>query len=320
MSNMTPQDVVGREVRADFALADLTSGGLLPPEVQARFIDEVYDATPIFAMAYRQRMNAPELRIPRVGFSGQILMPTPGDHTALADGDRSAPTTYQVVLNAKEYVGQINLPYTVLEDNVEKEAFQTHLMAHIAKQSGIDLARAAYHGDTTLANTTQSNRLLRQQDGWFKLASNHVYDAAGKNIGEQQLAAWLKTMPDKYIANDVGDYAMFLQRDVALDWRSQVASRMTIEGDRALIQSAVPAYAGVPVVKDNIIQKSNGLTQGLFCDPRNLIVGIYRQVTMEVFRNTKTRTIEVTFSIRCAFNRFQPDAIVRMDNIAPLAT
>ena len=315
-TNLTPNEVLQR---ADLALSDLTSGGgTLPPEVADRFIDEIYDATPIFSMATREKMASFQKKIPRLGFTSQILMASPGDNTALASGERSKPTTYQVTLDAKEYVGQVNLPYTVLEDNVEKENFQTKLLQHIAKQVSIDLAKAAYHGDTTLGAGTNENNLLRVQDGWFKRASSHVVDVASANIDETVLARFYKAMPDKYISQDVSSYTMFLQREVALDWRSQVAGRMTIEGDRALVENAIPPYAGVPVVKDNVIKKTAGLTQGLFCDPKNLIIGTWRQITLEAQRDIEKRQIKIVFSLRVAFNLFQPDALVRMDNVAPV--
>src|SRR5437870_2465349 len=150
---MDPRQALSVEQRADIVVNDLNAnGGQLPKATANKFISEVYAATPLFSAATQERMPSHTWEIPRVGFTGQILMNDPGENAALADNDRKKISTFKVELVAKLYRGEVWLPYTVLEDNVEGQGFQTTVMAHIAKQVGLDLANCALNGDTALPN------------------------------------------------------------------------------------------------------------------------------------------------------------------------
>jgi len=307
------------EQRADIVVNDLNSnGGLLPKAVASKFISEVYAATPLFSAATQERMPSHTWAIPRVGFTGQILMNDPGESTALADGDRKKITTYQVELVAKQYRGEVWLPYNVLEDNVEGQAFQTTVLAHIAKQVGLDLANCALNGDSAGLNATDEERLLHVQDGWFKKFASNAFDANGASLDDEVFAGWYKTMPRKYLENNGGNFQFFVQSDCGLDWRRHVTSRQTVGGDAALTGDAIPNYAGKKVIGDVGIKfGAKGLIAGMFVDPKNLIVGIYRDITIEAWKDIRKQVIVTVVSIRACFSAYQPGAIVLATGLLP---
>jgi hypothetical protein len=307
--------------RVDAALADLTNnGGRLPDEVADKFILELFDAPTILNAATHTPMKSPVMRLPRLGLQGQFLMADPGDDTAIASGDRSAPQTFQTTLTAQKYQGQAQLPTTWLEDNIEREGFMTSFLTQVAKQCAVDLAAAAYHGDTTNANNTSRLKLLHQQDGWLKMASSHVVDAGSTSIDEDLMAAIVQTMPDKYIAQDNGDFTIMLQKDVALDWRRQIARRIGALAEEALTKRGLPDYAGFPVWKDNVLQKtgSPAVAQSIFTSPKNLVVGVHREITVKHWEDIQKDMVIIVVTTRVAFGMYQPDAAVRVDNIKPI--
>ena len=309
--------------RADAALADLTNnGGRLPEDVAERFIDEMYDSPTILKAATRRKMRAPSAAYPRLGLGGQILCGDPNgldyEYDSVASGDRQKPVTAQVQLNAKLYKGQVNLPTTWIEDNIEQDGFQTHLMSHIAKQIALDTAKAAYHGDTALGAGTAALRLKRIQDGWFKRATSHVVDALGNNIDGSLYRKIVKAMPQKYLDANAAGYRLFAHRNIALDWRDQVSTRPGPLGDRALTEAAIPGYGGIPLIGDNTIEESASVSSALFCDPANLMVGVWREVTIKTWEDIENDCLKIVVTLRIAFNFIQPDAIVKVVNLKAL--
>src|SRR5215472_90168 len=108
--------------RADMSLADLTvtggvGGGILLPEQANAFLDVVYDAPTIFRDARQDRMGSPIKNIDRIGFNTRILHASPGENVAPDIAHRAKPTTSEIPLVAKDYVGEVNIPYNVLTDS-----------------------------------------------------------------------------------------------------------------------------------------------------------------------------------------------------------
>jgi hypothetical protein len=258
-------------------------------------------------------MGSPIKNIDRIGFNTRIVHASPGENTATDLAHRAKPTTSEIQLIAKDYVGEVDIPYNVLTDSLERGNFETRIMKHIGTRVGIDLAEFALAGDTLSADPD-----LAVQDGWLKLAATHVVDAAGGTVDDTVLSRLYKAVPDKYLENDLG-WCIYLQRAVAIDWRSSVAGRMTIGGDKALQESGIPAFFGIPVKKDNTIKvdPTTGYTKGLFIHPQNLVVGIWKEITIETWRDIKRRQLVVTVHLRSAFQIEQPDACSLLINVAP---
>lgn len=135
--------------RADITLDDLASnGGLLNEEQANRFIDFVYEAPTLLKEVRQVKMNSHTTKIEKIGFGQRILRPSPGSGQELAANDRVKPTTDKIEINTEEVVGEVWLPYEVLEDNIEEANLEETIMRNIALRTAVDLEELAIQGDT----------------------------------------------------------------------------------------------------------------------------------------------------------------------------
>lgn len=316
---ISPQEALNR---ADLAFSDLGSGGLAPPIVSDKFISRVYETPTILNAATHEVITSSEWKIPNLLFDDQIMVGSPGDNTAIADADRTSAVPGQTTLAPAEIVGEVAVPYTVFESNVEREKLQDTLLMHIGKRVAKDLSLVGLHGDTTIANTTKENRLLRVTDGWFKLASANQLDALGGNLDRAMFTSWYKAMPYKHLQDAANSMEFFVHSSCAIDWQDSVASRATPGGDATLASGTIPRFFNRPVNADPTIkvQTENGYanaTRGLFCNPKNLVVALHRDLTIEILRQPRQRNIVFVISLRVAYGFFLSGAVSPVINLVP---
>ena len=306
---MDNQDLIRK---ADLTLADLASnGGLLNPEQTNTFIRTLIDSPTILNSARVVTMSAPTRKINKIGFGSRILRPAVSA-TALSSGDRVKPTTSQVELNTKEVIAEVNLPYDVLEDNIEggninvamdQGAGGLHetIVQLIAERAALDLEELIIMGDTASGDS-----YLALVDGYLKLATAHVVNAGGATISKNLLKLGVKAMPDKYLRNRAS-MMHFVSVDNDTEYRDTYASRQTALGD-AMLQGTGPVYAwgsqlqGVPLMPNS---------QGLYTNPLNLIFGIQRRITIEYDKDIRARVFVIVLTARvdCAIE--ETDATVK---------
>jgi len=312
--------------KVDWSVADLTAeGGLLNPEQADTFIRKLVHVQPtILRDARVVRMNAPTRNINKIGFSSRILRPGVSN-TPLSSGDRARPVTEQVVLNTTEVIAEVNLPYDVIEDNIERGSIDDNLSAGAAAGSGIsrdgvkdtvmtliaervaiDLEELGLLGDTA-----SGDPFLALQDGWLKLSGvvNFV-DNGFATISKNLFKAGLKTMPDQYLRN-LGQLRHYVSMDNLIEYRDTFANRETALGD-SQIQGTGPVFGfGVPV--GAALQLPND--QGILTNPLNLIFGIQRRITMEVDKDIRARAFIIVVTARVAYEIEEDEAVVKYINI-----
>ncbi len=79
--------------------------------------------------------------------------------------------------------------------------FDAKVRGAFAKAMGNDMARVALRGDTSIDTSTRLNRLLRQNDGWLKIAresANYSTTTRGSAWAAGVCPAMLSQMPDEY--------------------------------------------------------------------------------------------------------------------------
>ena len=315
--------------KADWAVADLSTGGALNPEQADQFIRKLVHVAPtIFRDARVVRMNAPTRNINKIGFASRIMHAAGAETTevgGLALADRAKPTTEQVVLNTSEAMAEVHLPYDVIEDNIERGSIDDNLaggpeagsgmsldgikdtiMTLIAERAAIDLEELALLGDTA-----SGDAYLALQDGWLKLAGVvNTVDAGAATVSKNLFKAGLKTMPDQYLRN-LASLRHYLSMDNVIEYRDTLANRETAVGD-AHITGTGPLFGfGVPV--SAALQMPN--TQGMLTNPLNLIWGIQRKVTMEVDKDIRARTFIIVVHCRVAVEIEEDEAVVKYINI-----
>lgn len=309
--------------KADLAVADLTAnGGLLSPEQSDTFIRNMIAQPTLLNTARVVRMNAPQMKVNKIGFGQRILRPAPASGTALAAVDRSAPTTSQITLTSKEVIAEINLPYDVIEDNIERGTIGTRnpetggiaatgglkdtIMALISERAALDLEELALLGDTASADT-----YLALADGYLKQAVTNVVDAGGAPISKAVFKAGIKTMPDQYLRNRAA-LRHYVSIDNETEFRDSLANRETALGD-ANLQGNNRLFAFGSPVEPVALMPATG---GLLTNPQNLLFGIQRDMHLEVDKDIRSRSYIIVLTARVDFAIEQEDAVVKYTNIA----
>lgn len=308
--------------RADLVLADLnTNGGLLDPEQADTFIDIVMEQPTLLRQVRQIRMSAPERKINKIGFASRIMKAapqgtTPFDDPAtgvnnryLAAADRSKPTTSQILLQTKEHLAEIRLPYEVLEDNIEGESFETHVMRLIGERAAIDFEEYALYADSASLDD-----YLALTDGYLKRMTSHVVNNANAGVSPDMFQAGMLAMPQKYLRT-VANMKHIVSVANAIKYRGKVAQRATGYGDSMLTQGG-PIYAyGVPVEEAPMIAAQGTGNVGIFTHPQNLIFGIQRQLQVETDKDIRSREIIIVLTARVALQIEEEDATVKYTNI-----
>lgn len=305
--------------RADLVMADLaTNGGLLSPQQANQFIDFVMDEPTIIPQCRVVRMNAPQVKINRMGFDGRILRaaPTAGGENDGGDNDRylrkserSKVRTSQIVLNDSEVIAEVRLPYEALEDNIEGRSMEEHIMRLIAARAAVDLEELALWGDTLSSDT-----YLALQNGWLKRSNAHVADNANVGVGPDLFVNAMLALPQKYLKY-LPQLRGFISMANTIRYRQKISQRQTGYGDAAM-QEAIPLYAqglkleGAPTLAADGLGKT-----GLMTFPKNLIFGIRRDITVETDKDIRSREYIIVLTARVALQVDDVDATVKLENI-----
>lgn len=303
--------------RADIALADLaTNGGVLNPEQANAFIDMVQEQPTILKQSRIVRMNAPTRKINRMGFASRILKAAPqgtapyaaDDGTNdryLAAADRSTPTTSQIELNTKEIMAEVHIPYEVLEDNIEGQSFETHIMRLIAERAAQDLEEWMLTADVL-----SGDDYLALNDGLLKTATSHVVDNLSAGISPDLFEAGLLAMPQKYLRN-LDALRQLIPVASSIRYRANVAKRATGYGDSALTSSGELMAYGTQVESAPLMPAATGL----FTFPQNILFGIQRNISIEVEKDIRSRQIIIVLTTRVDCKWDDEDAVVKYSNI-----
>ena len=319
--------------KADLAIADLTSnGGELSPEQGAAFIRKLIKQPTLIRVCRVVEMLAPQRKINKIGFGQRILRAATSGLALAAPtgsglGGRAKPTTSQIQLNTKEVIAQVNIPYDVMEDNIERATtadnglpntgpggLRQTIIDLIAERAALDMEELALQGDTAyVSGDADDQAYMSLFDGWNKIASasGNVFDAGNASIAKSIFKQGLKTMPSQYQRNKAA-LNHFVSVNNETEYRDTLADRGTPLGDQ-MTQGTTPTYAfGSPVIPVALMPED----RGLFCDPLNLIFGIQRQVSMEFDKDITARVYLIVLTARIAFQIEESAAIVAYENIA----
>lgn len=310
--------------KAEIALSDLSSnGGLLNPEQNQQFIRVLMESPTIFNSVRMVTMNSPQRKINKIGFGSRILHAAGEAVTdinngsrALSASQRSKPDLSQVVLNTKEVIAELHIPYEVFEDNIEggninvamgrnPGGLQDTIVTMIAERAALDFEELCIDGDTT-----SPDPYLALHDGFLKMATAHVVDANNKTVSKDLFKAGVNAMPPKYLRNRT-QLKHFISVDNENEYRDTLANRQTALGD-ASVQGNNSVYSfgsevvGVPLMPGD---------KGIFTNPLNLIFGIQRQITIEYDKDIRSRMFIIVLTARMAMAIEETNAVVTYKNI-----
>lgn len=325
--------------KADMAVGDLTAnGGVLMPEQSNRFIRKLVDTPTLLRQVRVIAMSAPTRKINKIGFGSRIMRKAnAGTYTGgvaqddryLAAADRSSPVTEQIELNTKEIMAEVRLPYEVLEDNIEKGNINfggaqqvsggapnggivNTVLDLIAERAAIDLEELALLGDTG-----SGDAYLALVDGWLKrAATDHSVDFGAASISRQLFKIGMQTLPQKYQRN-LSALRHFVSHNQNIEYGDTLAGRETALGDAKHQAGAQPNFgAGVRVEAVALMPE----TKGMLTDPKNLIFGIQRNLSLEIDKDIRSREFVVVLTARVDAQIEETDAVVEYTNVLdPLA-
>ncbi len=299
--------------KADLALADLTAGGgILKPAQAQKFMRLLIKESVLMKLATVIPMASPKQQISKIKFGSRILRPGQ-EATALALADRAKPDLSSVELDAQLFKAEVRLSDEVLEDSIERGELRQTIMEMMAEAISRDMEEVLISGDTVSADP-----FLAVMDGVLKQATSNVVDAAGAPISKTLLQSMLKTLPSEHL-RDKKAMRFMTSVDADLDYRNTLADRATVAGDRLLESDTPVLHGGVPVQPVPLFPENLGVgndqTAIVLCNPKNIHVGIWRQIRLESDRDISEGTLKIVATLRFDVKYAEEPGVAKAINV-----
>lgn len=300
--------------KADLALADISTGnGLLQPEQAQKFLRLLIQEAKVMQMATVTGMKSQKKFINKIKFGSRILHAgTPGRPLSL--GDRSTPTFTSAELDTKLFKAEVRLQNEELEDSIERGELRQTIMTLMAEHIATDMDEVIINGDTTSSDT-----FLAQIDGLIKQIVSNTYDHGANTANRALFKALLKTMPNQYLRNKK-NLAFLTSVNADIDYRDSLADRATANiGDKFVMEDAPAMYSGVPVVPVPMFLETLGTasqcTDAILIDPKNINVGIWRDITVETDKLVSDGVLIIVATLRFDMKLAEETASVKAINV-----
>jgi len=316
----TRRGFVNGETRTMTLGTTLTSTGKLEAEEASMFIDFLVEETATLSRIQTRRMRNQIANLDTITVGTRKLVGA-GSATPIAETttapDANALSVAQRQLNTTEVVWGENITLQFLEDNIEQDGVEGHVVSMVARQFGNDLNDLGWNGDAATGEFLAINtgyRALAAADGGV-----NDYDAsAGGTDGadataKETLNGMLKTLPSKY--RTISDLTYFMTPAFAQSYADDVSGLVTALGDQTLI-NGLPrlSYFGIPIVPDAAIVATTN-TFGTLTPASNLVFGIQRDVTYDTEWKPRERHIELTWTARIDFQHVYGAVMVQATGI-----
>jgi HK97 family phage major capsid protein len=286
--------------KADLALSDLLSGGLLQPAQAQKFMRVLIKESAVLKMATVVPMKAPKQLIEKIRFSSRVLR-AGAEATALALGDRSVPALSKVELDAQLFKAEVRMSNEVLEDSIERGDLRQTIMQMLADAIARDMDEVIVQGDTA-----SGDAFLAQFNGVLKQAATNTVDAGDTSLNKTILKNLLQAMPSEFL-RDMASLRFLTSVNAEIAFRDALADRATALGDKALMDKLAPQYSGIPVEKVPLFPENVGTgshcTHVLLLDPKNINVGIWRNIRIETDKLISEGVLLIVATLRfdCKF-------------------
>lgn len=302
----------------EWASADLATGGLLTDEQSNRFIRTVIEGSQLLPVVRVVPMKRPTRLIERIAFTTRLLSSLT-ELTAPASAVK--PTTAKVTLDTFEYGGLVKISYDTLQDSIEggREVRGNPIEATLREIISEAVARDVEH-IVLNSDTASADPLLDNFNGVFKAASNQVGFASAP-VSKAVFKDTLLALPKRFRQNK-SRLLWLISPSTDTEWRDELADRGTSLGDEAISALTTAgngkngpdkrfgAY-GVPMLQVTGIPEDGGAgtdeTKVALTDPRNIVVGFWRDVYLDWQKEVETRSLKIMVSLRVGFAYEDPD-------------
>ncbi len=295
--------------KADLALSDLLTGGELVPAQAKKFVRLLIKESAILSMASVRPMKSKKQLVEKIRFASRILR-AGSEAVPLPAGDRSKPDLSKVELDAKLFKAEVHLNNEVLEDNIEQGSLRQTVMELMGEAISRDMDEVVIQGDTA-----SGDAFLAQFDGMLKAATSNVVAGGGNPLDSDDLKGAIKAMPTEFIRSK--KRLRFLTSvDAETDYRDTLSGRATVAGDKFLQTDAPIMYSGVPVLDIPLFPEDlgggNNETNVILSDPKNLMIGIWRKITLETDKDISAGILKIVASLRFDFKFVEESATVKV--------
>lgn len=302
--------------KADVALSDLTTGGKLTVEQFNQFYRKVIEAPTILPAVRYLQMARPSVEINKIGFSQRVLRPAnqgtissprSGEEgtRALARADRTKPELSKITLNTEELIAEIDIPYEVLEDNIEGENMYDTVLAMIGQAAARDLEEKLILGDTSSADT-----YLALHNGLLAEAASNIYNYNNSAIGMDLFENMINALPVRYHPF-LSEMNFFVSTTREVNMRAQLSKRQTSLGDQLTNAAVAVSPLGVPLRGATKMPND----KALLVNPRNIIWGLQRDIRIEFDKDIRERAYIVVLTMRVAHKYEEEDMVVKALNV-----
>jgi len=278
------------------------SAGTIREDKADQFISTVVDQSKFLQSITIQRMNAPSRPVSTIGIASRIMR-------TKADAATIGVSISDHMLNSKTVVIPVNVDFEFLEDlsvaNGEEE-----LVKLFSAAITNDLVDMMFNGN----EATTGDAFLKINNGFIKLLTTegrgaHIVDtipAAGALTVPQTLTAMVKALPAKWRNKENVKY--IVNPDLAEDYIDTFEA--TAHG--LYLPNNKLTARGIEVVPQAYMPTG----YSLLTDPKNLVLGIQREIRIGRQINERDTCVEFTFTLRFDYETAVDDAIVMAYNAA----
>ena len=306
-----------KSMREDMSL----HAGLLDRKQYNQFVRDMETNQTILRDAGFQRMTTPEEVTSGARILGMVLQD--GYDTEGNTNPDLTPANIGFghdILNAKKLKALTFIEDDDLEDNIERESFQTTQLSMMADRMGTDTEIIAVFGDSELeiGENDATPKVLKTMDGWVKRSTNPLESSelaqsnsdiafnVHENTIESMFDAIIRAIPTNIRQSPLmQEFRIYAPFEVVDSYRNLLISRETGLGDNALTGQAPLVYKKYPIVYSPVLDSVEGrgiddtlTTMGAF--PSLLKWGVYKDIKVEPERKPDIERTNFWYRMRVA--------------------
>lgn len=321
-------------------------GGYLPVNYARTFMEWASDSVPFLPLITQMQMPSHTTVLSRIGL-GDRVMHGSSELQQMSDAQKARLLYGAQEMTTKKYMGQIDISYETLRNNIEQGNLRSRIMRLLSGQWGADTEYVVLNSDVNITATHPVQDwadhwdLLNKQDGFIKrcmtmrpsgrpgegkVGANRI-DGGGTTIDNPKWYSLEYALPEKY-RRDNNPYLWLTSRVVDLNWRQYLTDRPTSVGDMYMFNSVTNPESralglniltcpqlpvNIEVVGDDVEQGDYALL--FLMQPRNVVLGWWQQLMVESTRDIERQVYKIVLSMYMGFTIMQPDAIAMCENI-----
>lgn len=300
--------------KADMQLADLAPGGILLPKQAAKFIKIAIKKNVLTSQVRAPTMTTPKEEHPKLLWTGRVMQPgQPG--VALTHAQRTKPSTDKMELEAKLGKAEVHIDREVLEDQIERGTFKNTVISFMGEKVGADFEDQLIKGDTA-----STDAWLAVQDGFLKLITSNVVPGGTVALSADHLRDVIQAMPEEF--EDQAGLQFFTNRKARSDYRDSwrgdhpdsIGAMILTGGNRGDI-----GYEDVKLTKVPRFPNDYGVgtneTNVAYLDPKNIVMGFYRKVTLETEFRISEQVWAIVVTVRTAIQLEHEPACAKVTEV-----